>query len=126
MAELHAVGSQDFADQEPAMTVARVALAAHQCDPVVASAVEQPRNRRPKPRLQGHRAIERVTILVVVLGLIRTATELGSEEKVAGLAIEGGRQILAIELRGKAGIRVRPNIDEELDALLREHGEEVI
>ena len=108
------------------MTVARVALAAHQCDPVVASAVEQPRNRRPKPRLQRHRAIERVTILVVVLGLVRTATELGTEEKVAGLAIEGGHQILAIELRGKAGVRVRPNIDEELDALLREHGEEVI
>jgi hypothetical protein len=108
------------------MTVARVALAAHQCNAVVAGTVEQPRNRRPEPRLHRHHAIQRVTILVVVLGLVRTATELSTEEQVAGLAIEGGRQILAIELRGKARVRIRSNIDEELDALLREHGEEVI
>ena len=66
MTECYPVVSQDLADEQPAMTLAWLPLAAKQRDPVLASAAQQAPNRHPKPWLLGHAVVASVAVLVVI------------------------------------------------------------
>ena len=67
MTELHPVVSQDLADQQPAVALAWLALAAKQRDPMLPSTAQEALKGRLEPCLLGHAVLTSVAILVVML-----------------------------------------------------------
>jgi hypothetical protein len=67
VAELHSVIGQDLADEQPAMALTRLALAAQQRDPVLATADQQAPHGRLESGLLCHAVIASTAMLVVML-----------------------------------------------------------
>jgi len=67
MTELYPMVSQHLADEQPAVALARLALAAQQRDPRLPSTAQQTLNGRLKLSLLSHAVIASVTMLVVML-----------------------------------------------------------
>jgi hypothetical protein len=65
--ELHSAIGQHLADEQPAMALARLALAAQQRDPVLATADQQAPNGHLKSGLLCHAVIASTAMLVVML-----------------------------------------------------------
>ena len=118
MTERHPVVGQNLADEQPAVALARLPLAAKQRDPMLASTAQEALNRRLKPWLLGHAVVASVAVLVVIRLPRRPAAELLPEEEIA-LAGPAKRRIelLAIEVRSDARVRVGPHVDDHLNTL---------
>ncbi len=67
MTELHSVVSQDLADEQAAVALAWLALAAKQRDPMLSSTAQEALKGRLEPWLLGHAVVASVAILVVML-----------------------------------------------------------
>jgi hypothetical protein len=107
MTELDAMIGEHLTDQQPAVTVVRLGLAAHKRDPMVVTAAYQALYGLPKRRLLGHAVIAGSTLLVVVLFPRGPAAQLVSEEEVAGTCSAQSRlHAIAIELLGEARVGV--------------------
>ena len=69
MTELYSVVSQDLADEQPAVALARLALAAKQRDPMLTSIAQGALKCHLEPWLLGHQVVASVAVLIVVLVL---------------------------------------------------------
>jgi hypothetical protein len=118
MTEYHPMFSQDLADEQPAVALARLPLAAKQRDPVLASTTQQALNRYLEPWLLGHAIVASVAVLVVI-GLPRwPAAEILPREEIARTGPAKRRiELLAVEVRREARVRVGPHVYHDLDAL---------
>jgi hypothetical protein len=118
MTECHPVVSQDLAYEQPAVALARLALAAKQRHPMLSSTAQQALNRRLEPWLLGHAVVASVAVLVVIRLPRRPATELLPKEEIARAGPAKRRvELLAIEVRSDARVRVGPHVDDHLNAL---------
>lgn len=86
MPKFDSLVSENLPDEEAAMAVLRVSLAAEQRDPVALRTGREPLERVRKHLLFGHRPVEGVTVRVVVLLLGRAAAELVSEKQIRDLS----------------------------------------
>jgi hypothetical protein len=118
---------QNLANEQSAVAMTRISLAADQCDPVAMSTVNEALDGGPKRLLLGHRSVQRMSFGVVVL-LVRWATpELCSEEQVADAALSyRGLELVAVEVRREPRVRKGSHIDEELDSLAQNELRKVI
>jgi hypothetical protein len=127
MPKFDSLVSEDLSDEEPAMAVLRVSLAAEQRDPVALRTSREPLERVRKRLLFGHRPVEGVTVRVVVLLLCRAAAELVSKKQIADAPPTHGRlDLVAVEMWRETRVRERPHIHEELDLLTRHKLRKVI
>ena len=118
MTEHHPVVHQDLADEQPAVALARLPLAAKQRDSVLASTAQQALNRHLEPWLLGHAVVASVAVLVVIVLARWPAAELLPEEEIARASPAKRRiELLAVEVRSDARVRVGPYVNDHLDAL---------
>jgi hypothetical protein len=118
MTERHPVVSQNLADEQPAMTLARLALAAKQRDPMLSSTAQEALKRHLEPWLLGHTVVASMAILVVIRLPRWPAAEILPEEEIARAGPAKRRiELLAVEVRSDARVRVGPHIDDHLNAL---------
>lgn len=118
MTELHSVVSQDLADEQAAVALARLALAAKQRDPMLSSTAQEALKGHLEPWLLGHAVIASVAVLVVMLLERWPAAELLPEEEVARIdSAKRHIELLAVEVRSDARVRVGPHVYHDLDAL---------
>ncbi len=75
--------SQDFADEPPAVALARLPLAAKQRDPMLPSTAQEALKGHLEPWLLGHAVVASVAVLVVIRLPRWPAAELLPEEEVA-------------------------------------------
>jgi hypothetical protein len=66
MTEFHPVVSQDLADEQPAVALARLPLATKQRDSMLSSTAREALNRHLEPWLLGHAVVASVAVLVVI------------------------------------------------------------
>ena len=78
MSKFDSLLSQDLSNEQPAMAVLRISLAAEQGEPVPLRTGDEALDRNGRRLLFGHRAVEGVTVRVVVLLLGRATSELVS------------------------------------------------
>ncbi len=125
--ELHSVVSQDLADEQPAVAPARLPLAAKQRDPMLSSAAQQALHGRHERGLLGHAVVASVAVLVVVLLERWPAAELLTEEEIARAGPAKRRiELLAVEVRSEARVRVGPHVDDDFNTLSLQKLEEVL
>jgi len=118
MTERHPAVSQDLAYEQPAMTLARLPLAAKQRDPMLSGTAQETPNRRLEPWLLGHAVVASMAVLVVIRLPRWPAAELLSEEEIARAGPAKRRvELLAVEVRSDARERVGPHVDDDLNAL---------
>jgi hypothetical protein len=118
MTERHPVVDQNLADEQPAMALARLPLAAKQRYPMLASTAQEALNRYLKPWLLGHAVVASVAVLVVIRLPRWPAAELLPEEEIARADPTKRRiELLAIEVRSDTRVRVGPHVDDHLNAL---------
>src|SRR4051812_4300015 len=100
------------------MTVQRIGLATHKGDSVVGRSLNEATDRRLKHGFRSHWPIQGVTVLVVLLLTSGSTAQFLAEEEVANpVGLEGRLHVFAIELRSVPRVRIRANIDYELDLL---------
>jgi len=118
MTECHPVVSQDLADEQATVALLRLPLAAKQRDPTLASTAQEALNRHLEPWLPGHAIVASVAVLVVILLPRWPAAELLPEEEIARAGPAERRiELLTVELRCDARVRVGPHVYDDLDAL---------
>jgi len=118
MTERHPVVSQDLADEQPAVTLLWLALAAQQRDPMLSSTAQEALNRHLEPWLLGHAVVASVAVLVVMLLPRWPAAELLAEEEIARAGSAKRRiELLAVEVRSDTRVRVGPHVHDHLNAL---------
>jgi hypothetical protein len=83
MTECHPAVSQDLADEQPAVALARLPLAAKQRDPMLTSTAQEALNCHLESWLLGHAVVASVAVLVVILLKRWPAAELLPEEEIA-------------------------------------------
>jgi hypothetical protein len=83
VAQLHSAVSEHLADEQPAVALSWLALAAHQGDSMFLTALQQALDRRLKSGHLRHQVIAGATLLVVMLVERWPASKLISEEEVA-------------------------------------------
>ena len=109
---------QNLADQQSPVAIVVVALAADQCNPVATSAVDQAVDGAVERLLFGHRAVQSVASSVVMLLTRWAAAELLPHEEITDTSFSHrGRKLVAVEVRSDARVRVRPHVDDHLNAL---------
>ena len=85
----------------------RVALTAHQSDPMLACAVDEARDGPSERVLSGHRLIQRMALRVIVILAGRSAAEVIAEEEVAHALIAHRRfELVAVEVRRETRVRI--------------------
>jgi len=118
MTECHPVVSQDLADEQPAVAIARLALAAKQRDPMLSSTAQEALNRHLEPWLLGHAVVASMAVLVIIRLPRWPAAKLLPEEEIARAGPAKRRiELLAVELRSDTRVRIGPHVDDHLNAL---------
>jgi hypothetical protein len=118
MTELHPVICQNLADEQAAMALLRLALAAKKRDAMLPTTAQQTLNGHPERGLLGHAVIASAAMLVVICFSRWPTAELLSEEEVAHASFaESHIQLLAVELRRDARVWVRAHVHHDFDAL---------
>jgi len=103
MTECHSVVSQNLADEQPAVTLLWLALAAHQRHPMLPSPAQEALNRHLEPWLLGHAVVASVAVLVVMFLPRWPAAELLPKEEIARAGSAKRRiELLAVEVRSDA------------------------
>lgn len=127
MTKLDASIGEHLADEKPTVAVVRVALAAHQSNPMPARTVGQARRSGPERLLLGHRSVQGVAVGVVVVLVRGTAAELLAHEEVADTATRHlSLERITVEVRRVARVRVGPHIDEDPNLLAQDEPSEVV
>ena len=118
MTELKTVIGQHLADEQAAMTLLRPALAAKEGDAMLPATAQQALNGHAECRSLSHAVVASMAMLVVFLLLGWPTAELLAEEEVAPAGSAESRiQLLAVELRRDARVRVGAHVHDDLDAL---------
>lgn len=121
--QLGAAITQHLADQESSVALRGPPTTAEQCDSTILRTLQQTLYRLLKGRLPRHLSVERVPFGVVVLVPLGTASERLPKEGIADPSIfHCPLKILPVEMRRKLRIGIRPNVDEQLDALVADKG----
>jgi len=116
--QLHALIGEDFADEQPAVALPRLALAAQQRDSTFATSRQQALYGSSKRGLLGYAVVARVTLLVVVLLPRRPPAKLLSQKEIShSYPTESDIQQLAVELRRNARVGIGADVHDELDPL---------
>jgi hypothetical protein len=109
---------QHPADEQASMAISGTTLATEQSDSVFGSPRQKPVNGVSEGLLLGHRTVESVSLGVVVALLVRTPAECFSLKVVTGARrLQRRGKLIAVELRSKARIGIRANVDDDLDLL---------
>lgn len=129
--QLHAVLGKYLADEQPAVTLLRRALAAHQRDAALLTFADELPHGRPERWLLSHAVVACVTLLVVVLLVRGAAAQLLPQKSIIHPdPREGGLELLAVELWSDARVGVGAHIDDDVDRLaaqqLTQAGERVV
>jgi hypothetical protein len=118
MPEYHPVVSQDLADEQAAVTLLWLALAAQQRDPMLSSTAQEALKGHLEPWLLGHAVVASMAVLVIIRLPRWPAAELLPEEEIARAGPAKRRiELLAVEVRSDARVRVGPHVDDHLNAL---------
>jgi hypothetical protein len=118
---------EHLANEQPAVTVLWVALAADQGDSVATRALDQTLDGGRKGLLFGHRSVQRVTPGIVVTLPRGTAPKLLAQEQITHPApSHASLEIITVEVRRVARIRKGPNIDQALDSLRQDKSRKLI
>jgi len=100
------------------VAVPRLTATAHQCEPVIPAAAENPVGCALERRLRCHRTIKGVPLGVVVLLTVRTPTQRLAEEEIANTELaDRVLELLAVEVGCVARVRVGTHIHEKADSL---------
>lgn len=107
------------------MARARIGLATNERNPMVICPSDKAIYRLAELRFLGHRAVQGMSLSVVVLILTRAPTELLPKKQVADASLpKGTLKSLAVELGSDARVWVRPHVSNELDPLARQERRE--
>jgi len=118
MQQFVAALDQNAANQQAAMAVRRVFLAAHQGHSELRHTAFQPFNAALEERIARALTVEDATARVVVIVSAWASAEFFAEEEVFDAASrEIPSQSSLIELRRKLRVRRRPRIDDDLNAV---------
>jgi len=118
MTECHPAVSQDLADEQPAVALARLPLAAKQRDPMLTSTAQEALNCHLESWLLGHAVVASVAVLVVIRLPRWPAAEILPEVEIARASPAKRRiELLTVEVRSDARVRVGAHVDDHLDAL---------
>ena len=118
---------EDSRDEQKAMADGWVFLAAHQRDAVFLNALLDPLDPAEKSWNAGERRVQDMPLVVVAVGLGRTAPEFLAQEQVLpsggdDLALQG----LAVELRAVLRIGLSADIDQHVDLVLPQQPDEML
>jgi len=129
-ADVQQIGSalnKDAADEQTAMAVGGVFLAAHNCDAEAVGSAFEATDAIEKIGTFGNLGVARVTVEVVEGFVFGTPSNCIAEVEV--LHCSGGHEVsqrLAVEVRGVTGVGSGAHIDEDLDAMLLQQFDEVL
>jgi hypothetical protein len=118
---------QNLADEQPAVAVIWLTLAAHDRNPMIGRSCQQSVHRLGEAGLLRHEPVKSVPLRVVVIVASRTASELLAEEEVANSGpAQALLNLLAVELRRESRVREGAHVDDVLDLLLAQKTDEFV
>lgn len=107
------------------MALVRCSAAAQQRDAMLGCAPQDPVDRVAEGGLHGHPVVQGMAFGVELIFASGTPPERRAQERVANVArLYRGPQLLAVELRRVARVRMRPYINQMRDLVALHQGEE--
>jgi hypothetical protein len=127
MKNIVAAFSQDSADQQAPVAVCGILFSAHQCNPKVRDAALEAFNTAVESSVFSDAAVEHMSARIIVSRIAGTAAQLRAQEQVFDSRLgKIALNALAIELRRELGIRRRPRIDYNANAIFAEQPQELL
>lgn len=107
------------------MTLVWLPAAAQQRDALLRCAAQKPINRVAESGLHRHLVVQRVALSVELISVPGSPAERRAQIRVANAALlYRGLQLIAIEVRRIAGVRMGPYVHQLRDPMARHQGKE--
>ena len=117
--DAHAVVLEHAADQQAAVAVGGILLAAEDRGAGAGQPFAQPLDSLQEAGRLGHGGVQDPALVVVEARVRGASAQLVAEVQILNLPLQKrGMNRLAIELRGVARIGTRSNVDQQIDAML--------
>lgn len=125
VAQLGAPVTEDLAHKEPAMAIARLSAAAQQRYAMLGCAVQNPVDRFAEDGLRGHPVVQGMAFGIELIFAPGAPAERRAQKCVANATrFDRTLQLIAVEVRRVARVRMGPYIHEMRDLVALHQGEE--